>query len=125
MEDAKKGTYTKGYVNALKEFGEVCSSNSCESCAIASLRGSELSCQEFMKKFPEKFASMLEFMQDKEQTFLNEFRTRFPDCELEDKDIPDTLCRKMVFEGYVDCEGGDCVACWEEPYTGVDAPVEE
>lgn len=124
MADTNK-TYTKGYVDALRDYGKVCSTNDCSSCPIASLRGAELSCQDFMAKFPEKFASMVEFMTEKEQTFLNEYRLRFPDCTLEDKDIPDTLCRKIVFEGDVTCEGGDCVSCWNERYQGVDAPSSE
>jgi hypothetical protein len=120
-ENKEKQGYDKGYVEALKDFGTACTSTNCISCPIATLKGTELTCMEFMRKFPSKFASMLQFMTNKEQTYLTEYRLRFPDCVLTDDEIPNEICRKLIFEGNNECQGGDCKACWSEAYEGMDS----
>ena len=110
-------SYEQGKQDGLALYGRVCSQYSnCDGCMVEQLKGDSISCQEFMARFPQKMVSLLTDMSNKEYTFYNEFVTRFPNCNLSLDDISDTLCRKLVFEGYVACEGGDCRKCWSEGY---------
>lgn len=85
---------------------------------IGQLRGEAVTCQEFMKQFPSKMTSMLTEMDSAEFTCFNEYVTRFPNCNLSLEDLADIVCRKVIFEGFVGCEGGDCKTCWSEKYVG-------
>lgn len=110
-------SYEQGIQDGVGLYGRVCSrQSSCdEGCMIGQLKG-ELSCQEFMHRFPQKMVSLLKEMDKKEYTYFDEYVTRFPNCNLSLQDVSDVMCRKMIFEGFVACEGGDCKACWSERY---------
>lgn len=112
-------TYAQGKADALELYGRVCSrQSSCLDCEIGILRGENMSCQEFMKKFPNKMLSLLTEMDNKEYTYYDEYITRFPACGLVVDDLSAIVCRRCVFEGYVECENTDCKECWLKPYTG-------
>lgn len=101
----------------LKAYGEVCSVRDCEHCLIGVERG-DLSCAEFLLKFPERATALINQMQNQDVTYYNEFRRRFPSCTISSEILAECACRKAIFEGYLDCENGDCLACWNERYTG-------
>jgi hypothetical protein len=82
------------------------------------MKGTEMNCLEFMRKFPDKFASIMDTINNKERTYLSEYRYRFPDCNMSLEDMADNICRKAVFEGSTECEGGDCEKCWNTLYSG-------
>lgn len=110
-------TYEKGKQDGLRLYGRVCSHQSrCDGCMIGQLIGETLTCQEFMSSYPQKMLSLLTEMDKKEYTYYDEFVTRFPSCNLSLPDLAETTCRKLVFEGVVDCENGDCEKCWKEIY---------
>lgn len=111
-------SYEQGVQDGVALYGKVCSSqSSCADCMIGQLRGESLTCQEFMKQFPGKMISLLTEMDSKDYTFYNEYITRFPNCGLTVDELSDIVCRKAIFEGVVNCEGGDCKSCWLQTYT--------
>lgn len=103
--------------DVLKAYGEVCSNRDCEGCLIGLDRG-ELSCPEFLAKFPERATALINQMQKQDVTYYNEFRRRFPSCNISSEVLSDCACRRAIFEGYLDCQGDDCLACWNALYTG-------
>ena len=108
--------YENGYRDAVKRYGEVCSnSGNCNSCPIGSQLGVGVSCADFAKNEPDRFAALLKI--DTGHTYYNEFTRRFPMQSMSIGEVATNVCRKVVFEGYFDCEGGDCVSCWKEQYT--------
>ena len=112
-------TFEEGIQEGLKLYGNVCTKMpSCEECPIGQIKGEELTCQEFMKQFPAKMSSLLKEADNEEYTFFDEFVTRFPVCNLPIEELADICCRKAIFEGYTDCQGGDCVECWNQLYIG-------
>lgn len=122
-------SYKQGQIDALELWGKTCGKQgNCESCPIGSLRGANVSCQDFAKQFPAKMLSILTEMNEEEITYYQEYCMRFPECNLDAEDLAELACRKAVFEGYVGCEGGDCLACWNERYMGdvteIDNPEE-
>lgn len=117
--------YNRGYVNALQDFGNFCTGY-CTECPMLDVKGTELTCQEFMAEFPEKFASLMELTAGEQQTYLSEFRKRFKENAMTIEELSTNLCRKLVFGGNTDCQGGDCRACWLEQYEDdVDSDYEE
>lgn len=111
-------SYNQGVQDGIALYGKVCSSqSSCSDCMIGQLRGESLTCQDFMKQFPGKMVSLLTEMDSKDYTFYNEYITRFPNCGLTVDDLSDIVCRKAIFEGFVNCECGDCKSCWLQTYT--------
>ncbi len=115
--------YNKGYAKALQDFGNFCSGY-CVECPMLEVKGTELTCQEFMAEFPEKFASLMELTAGEQQTYLSEFRKRFKENTMTIEELSTNLCRKLVFGGNTDCQGGDCRACWLEQYED-DVPESE
>ena len=110
-----KGTPASG----LELYGRVCGSRgTCEECAIWEMRGDGMTCQEFLAKFPSRALSLLQDMDSKEFTYYNEYMTRFPNCNLSVNELAESTCRKLIFEGYTGCRGGDCVDCWLKEYKG-------
>lgn len=107
----------KGFQDGIATYGRVCSKQSnCDECMIGQLKGQAVSCQEFMKQFPMKAASFIIEMDSGEYTYFDEYVTRFPNCNLSIDELAEFSCRKALFEGYIDCPGGDCVKCWSEQY---------
>lgn len=123
VRENEETKYNKGYVNALRDFGKFCDGY-CMECPMQEVKGSELTCQEFMAEYPEKFASLMEIASSSEQSYLSEFRKRFPENEMTLEDLSTNLCRKLVFGGDSSCSGGDCRACWQEEYEE-DAPDDD
>lgn len=106
-------------IDGLQLWGTVCGQQSnCQNCPIGSIRGTNVTCQDFAAEFPAKMLSILTEMKDEGISFFNEYSTRFPECNLDVETLSQVACRKAVFEGYTACPGGDCVACWKEKYTG-------
>lgn len=115
VKDNEKPDYNKGYVKALKDFGNFCNGY-CMECPMQDVKGTELTCQEFMAEYPEKFASLMEIASETEQSYLSEYRKRFLSNEMSLEELSSNVCRKLVFEGDTTCTGGDCRACWQEEY---------
>lgn len=110
---------TKGMIEAIQLWGRVCGKQAnCESCPIASVRETGLTCQDFAKNYPAKMLSLLLELDRGELTYFQEYCLRFPDCNLSVEDLSECTCRKAVFEGKLGCESGDCVACWNSRYFG-------
>lgn len=112
-------SYNQGMVDGIELWGTVCGKQSnCEQCPIGSIRGTNVTCQDFAKQFPAKMLSILKEMNEGQITYFEEYCTRFPECNMEIESLSQCACRKAIFEGYIGCEGGDCVACWNENYVG-------
>ncbi len=116
-------SYLKGMTDGLQLWGTVCGrQGNCEVCPIGSLRGANVSCQDFARQFPEKMLSILKEMNEGNISFYEEYCMRFPECNLSIEDIAVCACRKAIFEGYVGCENAngqdECVRCWNEKYEG-------
>lgn len=110
-------SYELGLQDGLAMYGRVCSVQpNCEECNVAVLRGEGLTCQEFMKEFPQKMASFLHEMDTGAHSYFDEYVTRFPNCSQPVEAVADMACRKALFEGDTSCKGGDCVACWKTVY---------
>lgn len=111
--------YTKGMVDGIKLWGETCGrQGSCDKCPIGIIRGTGVTCQDFARQFPQKMLSLLSEIHDGEISYYQEFCMRFPESNMTVKQLADCVCRRTAFEGYVECEGGDCVSCWKETYIG-------
>lgn len=121
----KPKTYTQGMLDGVQLWGTVCGKeSSCSECPVVGALQAGMTCQEFARKNPSKFISILREMNGSNHTYANEFALRFPSANLPIDILPDVVCRKAVFEGYTACEGGDCKACWLEKFEG-DVTVEE
>lgn len=115
-------------VNNMKEalalWGRVCGrQGACDICPVGAIRGTNITCQEFAQKFPDKFLSLLQEMDAKEDgyTYYNEYCVRFPECNQPIENVAQMACRLALFEGGLSCPFGDnadCVACWNTPYVG-------
>ena len=113
-------SYEQGIQDGVSLWGKGCGKmDNCENCPVGVLKGANVTCQEFAKQFPAKMVSLLKEMNNGEITYAEEYRTRFPECGMNAEDFyQNGMCRRTVFEGYVGCEGGDCIKCWNEPYVG-------
>ena len=112
-------TYEQGKQDGLELYGRVCCKHSsCQDCMIGALRGDEITCQEFMSKFPSKMVSLLTEMDSQEYTYYDEFVTRFPNCGMTVDELSKISCRKAIYEGYVDCDDTECKECWLQPFEG-------
>ena len=116
-------TYNEGAQDTISMWGRVCGSvGSCDECPIGALRGDEITCQEFAAKFPQKMLSILKELDRNDVTYYQEFCMRFPHQSLPLAVVASCVCRKLVFEGYLQCEDaevdGACEECWKETYTG-------
>lgn len=119
MPDGK--SYTQGMIDGIQLWGRTCGKQGdCSACPIGSIRGTNVTCQEFAKQFPAKMLSILKEMDEGELSFYEEYCTRFPECKLPIEELAMCTCRKAVFEGYLGCEVGEdsaaCEACWKEKY---------
>lgn len=109
--------YMQGMQDGLELYGRVCGKqSSCEECMVGQLKGNAVSCQEFMKQFPMKMLSFLTEMDSGDYSYFDEYVTRFPNCNLPIEDLSQIVCRKAIFEGYVECDSEDCLECWKEQY---------
>ena len=109
--------YNDGMVDAIRLYGTICTSvGDCANCEVAKMSG-QISCAEYAKLQPNMFLGALHKMEDNEHTFYNEYCSRMTKCNLPVEELADSICRKVAFEGYTSCQGGDCVACWNEKYT--------
>lgn len=114
-----KEAYERGKVDALEMWGRVCGKQSnCEQCAIGAIKDAGISCQDFARKFPSKFLSLLTEMDDGMVSYYEEYCYRFPDCNLSVEDLAQIACRKALFEGDCSCGGPEsaCVECWKQQY---------
>lgn len=111
-------SYNDGVRDGVKLWASACSKMPhCNECPIGVIKGTNLTCQEFIKQFPGKAVSLLSEMNKGEITYAQEFNFRFPDAQMTAEDLYNKgVCRKTIFEGYAECEGGDCIACWNETY---------
>lgn len=114
--------YNEGLQDGISLWGRVCGKQgSCDTCPIGTLRGANVTCQEFAKQFPAKMVSILTEMDNDALSYYEEYCTRFPSCNLPIDVLAECTCRKAVFEGYLDCpladEEGACLKCWQEQYT--------
>lgn len=112
-------TYEDGMIDMATMFGTVCESKSvCEECSVGVMKG-ELSCQEFAKKYPKKFASLIKDQFEHGITYADEFNIRFPKNPITAKDLAELgICRRALFEGYLNCDkpSSFCKDCWESLY---------
>lgn len=120
MADSK--SYNQGMIDGIKLWGETCGrQGTCENCPIGSIRGTNVTCQDFAKQFPAKMLSILKEMKEGTLTYYEEYCTRFPECNLTVEELAACTCRKAVFEGYLGCEKADdqsaCEMCWKETYS--------
>lgn len=116
-------SYQQGMIDGLHLWGETCGRQGvCENCPIGSIRGTNVTCQDFARQFPAKMLSILKEMNEGQITFYEEFCLRFPNTNLSVEDLATVSCRKLMFEGYVDCpyteDSDKCLACWNEQYNG-------
>lgn len=119
MSEGNK-SYQQGLIDGVKLWGSGCGKQTgCDVCPIGVIREADMSCQEFARQFPEKFVSMLTDMESEKYTYANEYNLRMPNTNLTVEQMVDLgMCRKMIFEGYTDCEETDCESCWNEQYIG-------
>ena len=111
-------TYTDGLRDGIQKFGTFCKNHGdCSSCKISEHLNDDMDCAEFAGHFPQQFLAIIE-SSDSNYSYYNEFCKRFSNSGLSIEELADSACRKAIFEGYVDCEREDCVACWNEHYTG-------
>lgn len=122
-----KETYQQGMIDAIQMWGTVCGGHNCENCAIGSVRNTNVSCQEFARKHPEKMLSLLTELNEEESTYYSEYMLRFPHNELSVDELSQMTCRKVVFGGDLSCDleiADDdvetCKNCWLQRYTGDD-----
>lgn len=120
MPDTAK-TYKQGVIDGIALWGRTCGKQSnCDGCPIGSIRGTNVTCQDFARQFPSKMASILQEMDEDQLTYFEEFCIRFPSCQLDVETLSLAVCRKVAFEGKTDCvridEEGACQACWLERY---------
>ena len=120
MADSK--SYNQGMIDGLELWGRVCGKQGlCDNCPIGSIRGTNVTCQDFAKQFPAKMLSILKEMDEGELSYYEEYCTRFPECNLTVEELAALSCRKAIFEGYLNCEKFEdstaCEACWKERYT--------
>lgn len=120
MADTK--SYNQGMIDSIELWGKVCGKQgNCSECPIGSIRGTNVTCQDFAKQFPAKMLSILKEMDKGEISYYEEYCTRFPECNLTVEELAALTCRKAIFEGYLMCDKADdqsaCEACWKEPYS--------
>lgn len=120
MSDSK--SYKQGMIDGIELWGTVCGKQgNCDTCPIGSIRGTNVTCQDFARQFPAKMLSILSEMNEGELTYYEEYCTRFPECNLTVEELAACTCRKAVFEGYLMCESAEdssaCESCWKEVYT--------
>lgn len=98
--------------NILKQFGEICSANACASCPLGVFG---LSCSDVLRMHTAEAISIIE-SESGNNSYLAEYRRRFPFNKASDQDICFGICRKEVFEGAVNmqvqCPTKNCLACW-------------
>jgi hypothetical protein len=112
-------SYSQGMIDGIELWGKACSKQGdCSVCPIGVLKGANITCQDFAKQFPAKMVSILKEIDEEQITYYEEYLTRFPECQLAVEAVADLMCRKLTFEGYTECEDGDCLACWQEKYVG-------
>lgn len=114
---SNKKTYTEGMEDAVKIWGTVCEGRDCHECAVGVVKGDDITCQEFAKKFPKKFVSLLLDQQKQGISYVNEFNIRFPNNPMSAEDLAEMgICRRAIFEGYLDCPkpSSECVQCWNK-----------
>jgi hypothetical protein len=96
----------------IRKYGEVCKASSCTSCPLGVFG---VSCQDACAEFSGEVVSILEAFNGLD-TYLAEYRRRFPFNKAKDEDIIYSLCRKEIFEGavgmQVSCPSKDCNSCW-------------
>lgn len=117
-----KDAYYAGFVDAFKRWGSACSKQAnCEECPIGIVKAGGITCSEFAKQFPEKFASLITEMDtDAPISFFEEFCMRFPNCNINVDGVSQLACRKAIYEGYLECDKPRemCIDCWLEPFYG-------
>lgn len=96
----------------LRKYGKLCNENACESCPL-SVFG--VSCQDALEKHTEEAISIIESNYGND-SYLAEYRRRFPFNKANDDSIIFGICRKELFEGAigmsVSCPTKDCKSCW-------------
>ena len=115
-------SYNQGMVDGIALWGRTCGKEGvCDTCPIGSIRGTNVTCQDFAKQFPAKMLSLLKEMDEGQITYYEEYCTRFPECHLTLEELSVCMCRKAIFEGYLDCDKAEdslaCEECWKEVYS--------
>ena len=114
-------SHQQGMIDGIELWGTVCGKQgNCADCPIGSIRGTNVTCQDFARQFPAKMLSILKEMNEGQLTFYEEYCMRFPNCNLDVETLAACTCRKAVFEGFLGCENSSdasaCEACWKETY---------
>lgn len=129
MNENKK-SYNQGMIDGIELWGKTCGkTGNCSDCPIGNIRGTNVTCQDFAKQFPAKMLSLLKEMNDGEITYYEEYCMRFPDNQMPLDYLVTSMCRKAIFEGYLDCSvinsddsvdvvHDKCLTCWNEKYVG-------
>lgn len=116
--NVQEASYERGLQDGVALWGAVCGSQAnCKVCPIGVVRGAGVTCQDFAMHFPQKFISILKDMNQQDYTYFDEYCSRFPESNLNVDDLMQVACRKAIFEGYLECKGGNCKDCWLETYT--------
>ena len=111
-------TYEDGLRDGIGKFGGFCASHGdCSSCAVHALIPVGETCPVYISHSPASVLTLIDG-QDESYSYYNEFCNRFPNAGLSVEVLANSACRKVVFEGYTECAGGDCEKCWQEHYTG-------
>lgn len=116
--------YESGVVDGVALWAEACGKTQCSECPINQI-GAGTRCQDYIAKFPAKAVNILKEMKGLPHTYYEEYMSRFPACDLTVEALSLLICRKAVYEGYLDCPHGSeekneeaCLACWKEAYKG-------
>ena len=102
----------------------MCNSTYCENCPLKKVKGRACLIGLIKGHKVETAAEQLEVLREwvKEhpvKTYKDVFIEKLPNARINKKDSIPTVCRKMVFGGFLnDCidNGDKCKECWNEPY---------
>ena len=101
MADNNK-SHQQGMIDGIELWGTVCGKQgNCEGCPIGSIRGTNVTCQDFARQFPAKMLSILKEMNEGQLTYYEEYCMRFPECNLDLETLAAGTCRKMILKDIV------------------------
>lgn len=110
-------TYEEGFSDGVAGYINLCSKHpDCIDCPMLNEFDGDTTCEEFILRNKTRAASVV-MQSSGEHTYFAEYRLRFPHSNIQLEDMAESACRKAIFNGDTTCSGGDCMACWSEPYT--------
>ncbi len=104
----------------LKKRGEICNAADCGKCPLSkNNNGKKLACDRYEERFPEEaIAAVREWHESKtkkQQTYLNDFLSKFPNAVKDKNGYPRAICACNIYpEIFGRAEKcGDCGVCWD------------